>query len=372
VRVAIVAECFLPETNGVTNSVLRVVEHLERRNCQALVVAPGPGPTRYSRTQVERVAAIQLPFYKSLAIGLPTGRLVRVLREFRPDVVHLAAPAILGAAGARAARRLGVPAVAVYQTDLAGFATRYRLGLASGPIWKWLRWVHNQAALTLAPSSLAAWTIQSQGVERVARWGRGVDVERFHPKHRSPLLRRRLAPAGEILVGFVGRLAPEKQVHLLTHLQGIPGVRLVVVGDGPSAVKLRQQLPKATFVGFKSGAELASHVASLDVFVHTGADETFCQAIQEALAAGVPVVTPAAGGPLDLVRHGDNGLLFPPGQPALMRQAVLELVRNAELRARMARNARRSVQGRTWVALGDELMDHYASVADLPQWSRAA
>lgn len=362
-RVAIVAECFLPETNGVTNSVLRVVEHLERRHCEALVIAPGSGPSSYSATRVERVPAMRLPFYRSLSVGLPTGRVGRILRDFRPDVVHLAAPAILGAGAARAARALGLPSVAVYQTDLAGFASRYGMRFASEPIWRWLRWVHNQAELTLAPSTLAAWTLQSRGVERVSRWARGVDVARFHPNHRSPLLRRRLAPNGELLVGFVGRLAPEKQVHLLTHLQGLAGVRLVVVGDGPSAAKLRQQLPEAEFVGFQSGGALAAHVASLDVFAHTGADETFCQAIQEALASGVPVVTPAAGGPLDLVRHGDNGLLFPPDQPGLIRQAVLELAHDRALRGRLSRNARRSVQGRTWAAVGDELLGHYASVA---------
>lgn len=361
-RVAIVAECFLPETNGVTNSVLRVVEHLERRGHDALVVAPGCGPSSYSATPVVRVPALSLPLYRSLAVGLPTGRVRDVLGDFGPDVVHLAAPVVLGAAGARAARSLGVPSLAIYQTDLAGFGARYGLGFAAGATWAWLRAVHNSADLTLAPSSLAAWTLRSRGIGPVARWGRGVDLVRFDPVHRSPLLRRRFSPAGELVVGYVGRLAPEKQVHLLAGLQDLPGVQVVVVGDGPSAARLRSQMPRATFVGFRSGADLAAHMASLDVFVHTGADETFCQAIQEALASGVPVVTPAAGGPLDLVRHGHNGLLFPPGHPELMRQAVIHLAEDPELRVRLAGQARRSVEGRTWSAAGDELLAHYGTL----------
>ena len=371
-RVAIVAECFLPETNGVTNSVLRVVEHLERRRCEALVIAPGCGPSVYSSTPVVRVPAMTLPVYRSLSVGLPTGRVRRILADFRPDVVHLAAPVVLGAAGARAARSLGVPSVAVYQTDLAGFGARYGLGFARGATWEWLRRVHNTADLTLAPSTLSAWTLTSRGIGPVARWGRGVDVVRFDPAARSALLRRRFSPRGEVVVGFVGRLAPEKQVHLLAHLQDIPSVRLVIVGDGPSAARLRQLMPRATFVGFRSGADLAAHVASFDMFVHTGADETFCQAIQEALASGVPVITPAAGGPLDLVRHMDNGLLFPPGQPELMRQAVMELAADAGLRARMGVSARRSVEGRTWTAVGDELIGHYSALLAGPRARRAA
>src|SRR5581483_424030 len=130
---------------------------------------------------------------------------------FEPDVGHLAAPAVLGAAGVRAARSLGIPSVAIYQTDLAGFGTRYGFGVAAPHVWKALRWLHNQADRTLAPSTLAAWTLENHGIQRVSRWGRGVDLERFNPVHRSPLLRRRLAPDGEAVVGYVGRLAPEKQ-----------------------------------------------------------------------------------------------------------------------------------------------------------------
>ncbi|OWY61440.1 alpha-mannosyltransferase, partial [cyanobacterium TDX16] len=279
VRVAIVAESFLPEVNGVTNSVLRVLEHLEAEGHDALVVAPGDGPERCGHARVVRTPAVALPMYRSLPVGLPTSEVRRHLAAFRPDVVHLAAPAVLGAAGAVAARRLGIPAVAVYQTDLAGFASRYRLGAAAGPIWSWLRWVHRQASLTLAPSTLAAWDLRRHGIAPVAPWGRGVDLDRFHPQHRNELLRRRLAPKGEVLVGYVGRLAAEKQVHQLAQLRGLPGTRLVIVGDGPDRARLQRRLPEATFLGFQSGIALSQAVASLDVFVHTGAHETFCQAV---------------------------------------------------------------------------------------------
>ncbi|HET6873896.1 MAG TPA: glycosyltransferase family 1 protein [Acidimicrobiales bacterium] len=371
-RVAIVAECFLPETNGVTNSVLRVIEHLERRECQAMVIAPGCGPDHYRHAPVERVPAVGMPFYQSMAMALPTRRVKDILATYRPDVVHLAAPVVLGAAGARAAKALGIPSVAIYQTDLAAFGGRYGLRFASGATWNWLRWVHNLADLTLAPSTLAAWTLRSRGIRPVGMWGRGVDLERFNPVHRSSLLRKRLAPNGELIAGYIGRLAPEKQVHLLAGLRGLPGVRTVVVGDGPSAAKLRQAVPGATFTGFKSGAELSAHAASFDVFVHTGADETFCQSIQEALASGVPVVAPAAGGPLDLVRHRDNGLLYPAGDARLLREAVADLGRHPVERARMASAARRSVDGRSWTAVGDQLLAHYETLMPARQSRPAA
>jgi phosphatidylinositol alpha 1,6-mannosyltransferase len=370
VRVAIVAECFLPACNGVTNSVLRVVEHLEQTGHQALVVAPGFGPSRYLDTPVERVPAVEVPFYRGLSVALPTGRVRRVLETFAPDVVHLAAPAVLGAAGAKAARSLGIPSVAVYQTDFAGFARRYGMGVARPAMWNWLRWVHAQTDLTLAPSSLACWDLARHRIRPVVKWGRGVDLQRFHPRHRNPLLRRRLAPGGECIVGYVGRLAPEKRVHLLHHLSNMSGIQVVVVGEGPSGRMLRRRLSHAKFLGFQSGVELSQTLASLDVFVHTGADETFCQTIQEALASGVPVVTPAAGGPMDLVRHGDNGWLFPDDDPEMLRGAVTELVSDDAMRQVMGQRARASVERRSWEELGDELVAHYRMLSGARDPSR--
>jgi phosphatidylinositol alpha 1,6-mannosyltransferase len=374
VRVAIIAECFLPEVNGVTNSVLRVLEHLDRTGHQAMVIAPGAGrgrprrpvtgPSNYLSTPVERVPGISLPLYRSLSVGVPTGQVLNLLEGFSPDIIHLAAPTVLGAAGVRAARLLGVPTVAIYQTDLAGFARRYGCSAAAPALWAWLSWVHRQADLTLAPSTPAAWELRHHGVTRVACWARGVDTERFHPGHRSALLRRRLAPNGEVVVGYVGRLAREKQVHLLAHLRGIPGARVVVVGDGPARAQLEQQLPGVRFLGFLTGPALSQALASLDVFVHTGVDETFCQAIQEALSSGVPVVAPASGGPLDLVHPGVNGWLYPPNKAELLRGAVETLVKDSELRATMSVEARRSVEGRTWSVLGDQLLDHYRGLIE--------
>ncbi|HXA63109.1 MAG TPA: glycosyltransferase family 1 protein [Streptosporangiaceae bacterium] len=357
------AESFLPRVNGVTNSVCRVLDHLAARGHDALVVAPAPGPDSYTGFPVRLVSGAALPFYPSFVVGLPSRRVEDALRDFAPDVVHLASPLVLGASGAAAARRLDIPAVAVFQTDVAGFARRYGLRGTDHVIWSWLRHIHDQTARTLAPSTSTLRELERWGIPRLALWGRGVDQERFHPRHRSAALRHELASGGEVLVGYVGRLAAEKRPHLLALLHDLPGVRLVVVGDGPEERRLRRQLPNAVFTGFRCGTELSELVASLDVFVHTGANETFCQAVQEALAAGVPVVAPAAGGPLDLVRPGENGLLYPPDDGAALRAAVATLVADGDERTRMGGQAFRSVRGRTWQAVCDALIGHYLEAA---------
>lgn len=358
-RVAVITESFLPQVNGVTNSVLRVCEQLQRHRHDVLVVAPGPGPTSYAGAHVVRAPSVPLPGYRDFRLGRPWPLLARTLRDFGPDVVHLASPAALGAQGAWTARRLGLPVVAVYQTDLAGFARRYGLAGGEAAVWRHLRRVHGSAARTLAPSRHAAEDLRRNGIQRIARWARGVDVERFSPRHRDEGWRRRHAPGGELVVGYVGRLAHEKEVGLLTWLQDLPRTRLVVVGDGPQRSALQQQLPRAQFLGLQRGEDLSRSFASLDVFVHTGGAETFCQAAQEALASGVPVVAPAAGGLLDLVDPARTGLLFRPGDGRGLRTHVTALLTDDDARRQMGRAARSSVQHRTWDVVGDQLVGHY-------------
>ncbi|TDE15764.1 glycosyltransferase family 4 protein [Jiangella asiatica] len=363
-RVAIVAESFLPQINGVTNSVCRVVEHLTRHGHAALVVAPGEGVTEYAGQPVARVPSFTLPGNDDSIVGLSTRRRVgRLLRDFEPDVVHLASPVWLGKAGMSAAARLGLPTVAVFQTDLAGFARGYRLWRTIGDdaIWAWLRRIHEQADLTLAPSSATLNQLATHGFPRLVRWGRGVDLVRFHPAHRDDELRRELAPDGEIIVGYVGRLAPEKHVASLTALRDLPGVKLAIVGGGPSEDALRDALPDAAFLGFRTGEALSRAYASLDVFVHTGPAETFCQAVQEALASGVPVVAPDRGGPLDLVHHGWSGYLVDTGDADQLRAAVGRIAADPVRRVRMAAAARESVYGRSWDAVCGQLLEHYGT-----------
>ena len=369
-RIAIVAESFLPQVNGVSNTVRHLTEQLSDAGHKLMVIAPGPGRLTYAGSPVIRVRSIPLPWYRELPIGLPGPAIAHALEGFRPDVVHLAAPAVLGAAGLRAAKRLGLATVAVYQTDVIAFARHYRIH-AEPVLRSWLRHVHSRADRTLAPSTATVELLRTFGIPRVHRWGRGVDLELFDPGRRDPALRRQLAPNGEVVVGYVGRLAEEKGLGRLTELTDIPGIRLVIVGDGPARATMQRRLPNAHFTGMLHGEELARTFASLDVFVHTGVNETFCQTVQEAQASGVTPVAPAVGGPLDLIAHRETGLLYHPGDPAALRRTVLTAMRNAELRQRMALAARVDVGQRTWANVAGELVErHYSAV--LPALTQAA
>ncbi len=368
VRIGIVTESFPPDVNGVAHSVLRIAEHLAARGHHPLVIAPRPASgvqpdTEPSGFPVIRLPSLPMPGYRGFRLGVPSATVHRWLLAHGTDLVHLASPFLLGFRGGTAARRLDVPALAVYQTDVPGYARAYHAGtLAEAVAWRWLRRIHNAADRTLAPLTASAQTLREHGVRGVWMWGRGVDCQRFDPARRSAALRRILAPGGEALVGYVGRLATEKRVGLLAPIASQAGARLVIVGSGPAEDRLRLQMPGALFLGQRQGDELAQIFASLDVFVHGGCHETFGQTIQEAAASGLPVVAPAAGGPLDLVEPGVTGYLVPPGDPLALAEAAGRLVADPALRARQGRAARQRVLARSWSTLGDALIGHYTEL----------
>ena len=363
-RVAVVTESFLPQVNGVTNSVLRVLETLSAKGHEAMVIAPDSenAPSTYAGFRVKRVPSLAVKGL--LPVGFPQRSMEPLIEGFNPDVIHLASPFFLGKYATRIAQRLSIPTLSIYQTDVAGFARHYGLSIAHSQLTNWVANIHKQTDRTLAPSSWSCEQLQSSGVDNVALWQRGVDSVRFNPDKRSADLRNLFTShdTGKIIVGYVGRLANEKRIEDLAPLHNRSDVQLVIVGDGPARQKLERALPRALFVGYKSGEDLAAHYASFDIFVHTGKHETFCQSIQESLASGVVVIAPNSGGPLDLVQHGATGFLLDTSNASDL-VAAFELLSNSHTRELMGITARQSVINRTWEKVNNQLIDHYRELS---------
>jgi phosphatidylinositol alpha 1,6-mannosyltransferase len=376
VRIAIVAESFLPQMNGVTHSILRILDHFQERGDEVLVIAPSgegasavfPVRERVAGAQVHRLPALPVAGYPNVRVAFgAVPKVKRILRAFAPDVVHLASPFELGWRAVRAADQLGLPTIAVYQTEVPGYAARYGLPFLENWAWQRVEAIHLLADRTLAPSTFAFNQLRGRGVLDVELWRRGVDTVRFTPSKRDAAWRASVAGCTregrpEKVIGYVGRLAAEKQVEDLHVLADIPGTKLVVVGDGPLRTQLEAQLPSAHFTGFQGGEDLARIVASFDLFVHPGEFETFCQTIQEAMASGVPVVATGRGGPLDLVDNSKTGWLYTPGRLDELRSYALDLLGDDAKRAAFAAAARRSVRGRSWRAISEQLIGHYEAV----------
>jgi phosphatidylinositol alpha 1,6-mannosyltransferase len=359
-RVVIVTESFLPQINGVTNSVLRVLEYLRSQGHDALVIAPesAGGVNEYAGFRVKRVPSFEMK--GMLPVGFPHKTLEPLIDGFSPDVIHLASPFFLGNYAARIAERLEIPTLSIYQTDVAGFARHYGLTIAHDSLKKWVARIHTRTTRTLAPSNWSCEDLKKSGVNNVHLWQRGVDSVKFSPDKRDINLRCELLGTrpDRKLVGYVGRLANEKRIDDLAVLDKRDDIQLVIVGDGPARMRLERELPNAKFVGYQGGEDLARYYASLDIFIHTGKHETFCQSIQEALASGVPVIAPNSGGPTDLVKHGWTGFLIDTSNSYSLTHSVNQILHSSEHRL-MSERARESVIHRSWEDVNSQLISHY-------------
>jgi phosphatidylinositol alpha 1,6-mannosyltransferase len=261
-----------------------------------------------------------------------------------------------------------IPIVAIYQTDVSGFAGFYGLNFVKNFGENRVKKIHRGVDLNLVPSSSSERYLRSLGITNIARWGRGVDTSIFNPCNRSKEIRKRWGVTSKtFVIGYVGRLAPEKQIERLEFLHDVgllSGVdsKIVVIGDGPSRQSLEKKLKSAIFTGNLKGENLGSTMASLDLLVTTGEHETFCQVIQEGMACGLPVISPRAGGPIDLIEDGITGLLYEPGNGFDLRKKVLTLISNVSTSQNMGRMGLSKVAKNTWESVCAELVAHYESV----------
>ena len=361
-RVAVVTESFLPSVNGVTNSVLRILDTFKQRGFEALVIAPTRTGDKHNGYPVHQTVSV--PFLQ-FPVAVPGPSIQRELDEFNPDVIHVAAPFMIGAQAIAWGYKNNVPVVAVYQTDLSGYIERYGLSFARPVVDRMMASIHEKADINLAPTPDTADYLRQLGVRNVEVWGRGVDLDLFQPANKFTdevkALKQKIAPNGEKIIGFVGRLAAEKQVHRMSELFGLADTKFLVVGDGPERARLEAQFVGhgVYFAGRQTAVELANHYAAIDIFVHFGTEETFGQTIQEAQATGLPVVAPNIGGPKFLIEDGVSGLLADPAGQGGYQRLVRKLLEDGKLQQKMASKAREAVTNKSWEANNAKLIGFY-------------
>lgn len=370
-RVAILAESFLPKVDGVAKTTVLTIRYLQETGREALVFAPDIAVDHVGDSQVIPLPSISLPQAPETRMALPNPLVARHIEDFKPDLIHLFSPAAMSVNGMAVGRHLNLPVIANYQTDLPGYTEQYGFPLLSGPVNRWLRYIHNGCHLTLAPTKTIIGQLRSVGYRRVRQWGRGVNTDRFNPLRYSGAMRRRLLNGRDpeaLLCIFVGRLANEKRIDLLLEVARTPGVALTIVGDGALRAELESRFAPtdAYFTGYLIGDELAQAYASADIFVFPGEYETFGQVIQEAMASGLPSVVVNAGGAPEVIQDGQSGIAVEPTASAFAR-AIADLRDRPAARQAMRGSARALAEQRPWSALMAQLEAYYAEAYTMNQ-----
>jgi glycosyltransferase involved in cell wall biosynthesis len=310
------------------------------------------------------VPGVPLPLYPELRVGPPTLSTYHELKRFRPDLVHLIHPVLIGIPGMWMARHLNIPMLASFHLDLARMSHHFNLGFIEPVVDQLTKMVFNAADYSLAPSKLVMDYMTRIGIERVGLWKRGVDAERFNPRFRNDAMRAHLSDGhvDNALLLYVGRLSSEKQVdHLKAVLEQVPGTRLALVGDGPAREDLQAHFAgtNTKFVGYLKGEALSQAYASADMFVFPSAMETFGLVVVEAMAAGLPVVASRVGGVRDVVQEGINGYSYDSGDIRALVNGVRAIAADRARMNAMGRAARTFAETQSWDAMMDEVIDVY-------------
>lgn len=381
-RVAVVTETYPPEVNGVAMTVARTVQGLLQRGHSVQVLRPRQhGADRAATGEAMHevlMRGLPIPRYPGLRMGVPAKRaLVRRWSVQRPDVVHIATEGPLGWSALQAARVLKLPITSDFRTNFHAYSRHYGVGWLRKPIVAYLRRFHNACGVTMVPTEPLRGDLQACGFERLRVVARGVDTDLFDPARRDPELRRHWGAApDDRVVLCVGRLAAEKNLALLVQayeqaLQRQPGVRLVLVGDGPLRESLQRRVPQAHFAGTRTGDDLGRHYASADLFVFPSLTETFGNVTLEALASGLPVVAFDCAAAARFVLPGRQGWLVPPDDPTRFLACVQEaLDLDGQALHQMRAAARASLLHRGWEQVIEQfegcLMEALGRVRTMP------
>ena len=367
-RIAFFTETFLPKVDGIVTRLTKTLQHLVAAGDEVLIFCPEGAPDSYLGAKVVGVPALPLPLYPELKLALPRPAVSEALEQFRPDLVHVVNPAVLGLGGIWLAKSRNLPLVASYHTHLPKYLEHYGMGMLEPLLWELLKAAHNQASLNLCTSTAMVAELAAKGIQHTALWQRGVDTDLFRPELRNDSMRARLHgpydDTGNLLL-YIGRLSAEKQIERIRPvLEAMPQTRLALVGDGPH----RQQLERCfegtptTFVGYLAGQDLASAYACGDAFLFPSSTETLGLVLLEAMAAGCPVVGADRGGIPDIVSDGENGCLYDPDQPHSLTTAVQRLLGESQTRACLRQAARQEAERWGWAGATDQLRGYYRKV----------
>jgi glycosyltransferase involved in cell wall biosynthesis len=374
-KIAIITETFLPSTDGVVTRLTNAIAYMKKQGHEILVIAPDLGPVDYQDAKIVGIKSIKLPFYRSRSFSLPSGKVKKILGNFKPDVVHSVNPLLLAASGVKYAKRLGIPLIASYHTNIPKYLRYYHYhGLSELIVWSYIKYQHNKALMNLCTSNSVKEELTAHNINNLHVLKRGVDIVNRHPRFYDEAMRSRLlqGDSDKHLLIFVGRLAPEKEISKIKPLlEARDDIALAIIGDGPYRKSLEEEF-KGThtlFTGFLHGEELSKAYASADAFIFPSVTETLGLVILEAMASGLPVIAAESGPTMEQVKQKENGLIFQSDDLDSMKNAI-NLLRDKELCQVMKRNARLEAEQYSWDKASEQLLDFYYKTIKIHQFKK--
>ncbi len=370
-RVAIFTDTYLPQINGVSKTLYKLKQYLDKEEIEYRFFVPGNDLKADLIQNIITFQSFNFFLYPDCKIALPNNQMIKnVLSKFKPDLIHCTTPFSLGLTGMKYAKDNNIPLVSSYHTSFDKYLEHYKLQFLEKPLWHFFRWFHSYCEINFCPSEETRKELKKQGINNIEIWGRGIDTQKFSTNYYSAEYRKNLGVVDENILLYVGRIAAEKELDVLLAAVKILNrkklnYKLLLVGDGPIRARLESlQLPNVIFTGYKSGEELQTIYASADLFLFPSSSETYGNVILEAMASGLPVIAPFAGGVKENLIHQYNGLAFQAGDAEDMAIAAERLLKDNQLKLHLRDNALQHSLSKSWDSVFKNLFAHYQLIID--------
>jgi glycosyltransferase involved in cell wall biosynthesis len=371
-KVAIFTDTYVPQVNGVAQTLKRWTDYMEDQGVNYRLFAPDTTEQQDYSESIRRFFSLPFWLYPECRLALPKFSKIKTeLEAFQPDLIHIATPFNIGLTGLYYGKKMNIPIVGSYHTHFDQYLDYYKLSFLSPFIWKYMRWFHQSFRKTFVPSIQTKKELEDHGFINLALWTRGVDSEQFQPIFAKTIDNGMLPIDAPYLLTYVGRLAPEKGLDILMDVtKRIPPhlnkhIHWLMVGNGPLFEQLKKQAPaNMTFTGYQSGTVLSQIYARSSLFIFPSKTETFGNVVLEALSSGTPAVVSKAGGVQGIVDHEKTGVVCEPDNPQAFADAIIRLLSNPVKLSIMSKNARQEALTHSWDEVFKKLLLDYHSAIE--------
>ncbi|MFB7139120.1 glycosyltransferase family 4 protein [Gottfriedia sp. NPDC056225] len=369
-RVAIFSDTYIPQVNGVAKTLNRFTNYLKENEHSYHVFSPQVFDLP-STEDVTRLKSVPLKIYPECKISFPNlSKIKKTLREFKPDIIHIATPFTIGLSGLYIAKKMKLPLVASYHTNFDHYLQYYNLSFLENILWKYLDWFHKPSQKIFVPSKDTLTHLVTKGFNNLSLWTHGVDCSIFRPITNQNEIKQKYNITSKYTICFVGRIAPEKDLETLSKIISYTKQRFghnltwLIVGDGPK----KEEMIKKTgtehiiYTGYLQKSELVEIYGMCDLMVFPSDTETFGNVVLEAMACGTPVIGANAGGVKNIIRDYSTGILCEPQNFSSFCNAIEGCLQGNELLKHMSKKARDYALTQDWNSIFNKLVMEFEMI----------
>lgn len=376
-NIALYTGMFQRNQDGVARCLHRLVKTMANQGHHVFIASPALSYIDHPNLTFYKIKSFPLFFYPQYQVSMADFRYIQAILEYKPDIIHISTPDLMGIILFFFARRFRIPVVFIHHSDIVRVFSYFGLGFLHYIINSILPILYNGSIATFCPTVYYKQELKKLGVKRVGIWSRGVDHTTFSATLRDEALRSEWGSPQKKIILYAGRLVWNKRLDIIIRVydqfqkKSDLATQFVFIGEGPIRSELEERMPKALFLGFLEGKALGRAIASGDIFLFPSDTDTFGQVVQEALTCGLPAIVSDVGGCQEIIEHSHAGFVIKNNDVKGYYQACVELLQDPHLLSQLRENGIQYSKKRDWDTINGQLISQYQKIVNYWQSKKA-